>query len=66
MPDLDNCRPSPMTERQRGERIVPIPTLNIPSAARRRNWQTPRLVRLAAGSAEDGSSNNEDGSFSAS
>ncbi len=37
-----------------------------PSAARRKPWRAPRLARLAAGSAEDGSATEEDGNFNAS
>ncbi|HEX8309028.1 MAG TPA: hypothetical protein VF645_11495 [Allosphingosinicella sp.] len=34
--------------------------------AGRKAWQAPRLARLRAGSAEDGSGSEEDGSFTAS
>jgi hypothetical protein len=36
------------------------------STAERKAWHSPRLARLNAGSAEDGSATEEDGSFSAS
>jgi hypothetical protein len=39
---------------------------NKASTARRKAWQSPRVARFHAGSAESGSATEEDGEFTAS
>jgi hypothetical protein len=55
-----------MTAGQPGSSILRQQPSRQVLTAGRKAWQPPRVARLDAGSAEDGASNNEDGSFSAS